>query len=225
LAALWSAPVVRLGRADWYRAIPSTLAVNKAVPPPKFTHGITTRFNAGDLQAVQHRFDTLYFAEDTRTCLYETGALLGTPLRSNWSIGNPGRRIIVVRFRLNAPRVIDLTDPALEPILGMTAQASTGDWEGYRHRQWAASTMLPIGIAPTQQLGRALYARFVERSDLDGFVALSARVPTRRVLVLFDPHDERGKERELLGSKRDRKQVPDSEILASPPAGERGEHD
>jgi hypothetical protein len=54
--------------------------------------------------------------------------------------------------------------------------------------------MLPVGIAPTQQLGRALYT--VHASDLiDGFIAFSARVPTRRVLILFDPVDKDGRPR------------------------------
>jgi hypothetical protein len=171
--------------------------------------GTTSRFSVGDLQAVQHRFDTLYFAEDARTCLYETGALLGTSLRPGWSVANPQRTVRVIRFRLkDGVRVIDLTDPAL----ALSAQTLTGDWEGYRHRPWAPNLKLPIGIARTQQIGRMLYARFVDRQDLDGFLTISARVPTKRVLVLFDPRDENG-ERDILGHARDREEVDLEEIL------------
>ena len=209
LAALWSIPSVRLDRVEWYRAIPSKLALARAVPPPGFTHGTASRFSAGNLQAVQHRFDTLYFAEDARTCLYETGALLGTPFRPGWSIANKHRAVRVVRFLLKDDvRIVDLTDPAL----GLSAQTSTGDWEGYRHRPWAPNLKLPIGIARTQRIGRMLYARFVDRQDLHGFVSISARVPTRRVLVIFDPHDERG-ERDILGQASDREEVDLEEIL------------
>jgi hypothetical protein len=181
LAGLASLPVRPLRAGVWYRAVPPGFA-HAPIPPPGFTHTVTTRFNAGDAQAPEHRFDVLYLAEDILTCLYEFGALLGTPFRSGWSVRNPQRPVAVVRFRIARGSFVDLTDPAVaEPMLAASAQTLTGDWEGYRRRSSGSPVTLPTGIAPTQQLGRALYTL-----DIDGFIAVSARVPTRRVLVLFD---------------------------------------
>ena len=193
-AGLRSLPIEPLIHSTWYRAIPPGFAA-APIPPHGFTRTVATRFNAGDGQAPHHRFDALSLAEDPLTCLLEFGALLGTPLRPGWSIGSPGRPAKVVRFTISSQRVVDLTDPAVgEPMLGMTAQELTGDWEGYRRRGRASKAMLPVGIAPTQLLGRALYT--VHADDMvDGFIAFSARVPTQRVLILFDPVDREGRPR------------------------------
>jgi RES domain len=221
-AGLRSLPIEPLIHSTWYRAVPPPFA-SAPVPPHGFTRTVVTRFNAGDCQASHHRFDVLYLAEDPLTSLFEFGALLGTPLRSSWSIGNPGRPARVVQFTISSQRVVDLTDPAVsEPILGTTAQELTGDWEGYRRRGRAPNTMLPVGIAPTQQLGRALYT--VHADDLvDGFIVFSARVPTRRVLILFDPVDKDGRPRVGIDSYKevDMEQVSRREPLDQP----RGLHD
>jgi hypothetical protein len=130
LAGLRSLPIEPLIHSTWYRAVLPRFAP-APIPPHGFTHTVATRFNAGDGQAPQHRFDTLDLAEDPLTSLFEFGALLGTPLRPSWSVGDLGRPARVVRFTISSQRVVDLTDPAVsEPILGTTAQELTGDWEG-----------------------------------------------------------------------------------------------
>jgi hypothetical protein len=60
-------------------------------------------------------------------------------------------------------------------------QELTGDWLGYRLRGPATSVKLPIGSAPTQELGAALHGV----PDLEGFLTLSARLPDQLVLVAF----------------------------------------
>lgn len=208
-AGLGALPIVQLPMSDWWRAVPPLFA-GSPVPPRGFTHTVTTRFNAGDIQALEHRFDALYLAEDRLTCLYEFGALLGTPFRGGWSVPNPGRPCRVKKFSVCLPRIVDLTDPGVTGhILDLAVQDLTGDWDGYRLRGRIPRVTLPTGIAPTQQLGRALYSL-----RLDGFVTLSARVPTRRVLIVYDPIAEDGALRSGLDFERE-------EIVEAPPAPKR----
>ena len=67
--------------------------------------------------------------------------------------------------------VIDLTDVNVHTALGTSVQELTGDWEGYQIRNRRTAVSEPTGIAPTQELGRALFATGVE-----GFRAISAEV-------------------------------------------------
>jgi hypothetical protein len=78
--------------------------------------------------------------------------------------------------------VVDLTDvPGSQVPLLTTAQELTGDWKGYRQRSGGTSISAPAGIAPTQELGAALYASGL----FEGFMALSAKMPYQRVLGIF----------------------------------------
>jgi hypothetical protein len=56
----------------------------------------------------------------------------------------------------------------------------TGDWQGYHVRTGSTPVSAPTGIAPTQLLGLAL-----QKTGVEGFRALSAKVPYHRNLIVF----------------------------------------
>jgi hypothetical protein len=70
---------------------------------------------------------------------------------------------------------------AQQALIGTTAQELTGDWRGNRFRNPNSSVTAPTGPAPTQELGAALDGM----PDIEGFFAISAKVPTHRSLVVF----------------------------------------
>lgn len=83
---------------------------------------------------------------------------------------------------MNFQRVVDLTTATTQMALSTNAQELTGDWEGYNRYGTAGLLAYPSGgPAPTQELGAAEYSE----PALEGFITYSARVPTRRVLVVF----------------------------------------
>jgi hypothetical protein len=96
---------------------------------------------------------------------------------------NPQQAWLILNVRVTLRQVADLTPVAAQTLLGMTAQELTGDWEGYQVRQPHDSVPQPVGIAPTQALGQALFAV----PGLEGFRPVSARLPSRIALVVRFP--------------------------------------
>jgi hypothetical protein len=170
----------------WYRAIPIrhlTTALSSA-----HTKGATSRFSAGPLLSPARQFEILYFAHDHQTALFECGALYGAPHRPGSVVANPAFAPGILNVTVRLQTICDLTDQisAQEP-LGTTAQELTGDWEGYQLRNFATSVTIPTGFAPTQELGESLFQRGIE-----GFRALSARLPYNRTLIVFPENLRRG---------------------------------
>lgn len=136
---------------------------------------VASRFNEG-LGA----FSALYLAEDHLVALFEVQALLGSPYatwvpapRQHWAILNVG---VVLQS------IVDLTLAPHQARLGTTAQELTGDWRGNSLRSAGTSVSQPAGIAaPTQELGAALHAT----RAVEGFMTISAKIPTHRILVVF----------------------------------------
>jgi hypothetical protein len=77
--------------------------------------------------------------------------------------------------------VADLTLIAEQHHLATTVQELTGDWHGYALRDPLQSVPQPTGFAPTQLLGAAVHAV----PGIEGFRAVSAKVATRKNLVVF----------------------------------------
>jgi hypothetical protein len=92
--------------------------------------------------------------------------------RSTWGVLN---------VRVSLQHVADLTSPSSQALLDTTAQELTGDWIGYELRGPGTTIKAPTGIAPTQDLGAALYGV----PKLEGFKALSAKAPYHQVLAIF----------------------------------------
>ena len=86
-------------------------------------------------------------------------------------------------------RIADLTVVSQQDLIETTAQELTVDWRGYRHRnEPLASIQEPIGTAPTQDLGEALFAV----PGIEGFRTLSAKLPYHCNLVVFPQKMFRG---------------------------------
>jgi len=105
---------------------------------------------------------------------------LGSALRGQF-LSHPKRAWILLNVQVTLQNVVDLTVLAVQKKLQTSAQELTGDWLGYLERGLATPISEPIGPAPTQQLGAALYAI----PHLEGFRTLSAHVPTHHNLVVF----------------------------------------
>jgi hypothetical protein len=106
--------------------------------------------------------------------------MLGSPL-SGSSLPHPRLVTITLNVNVRLHKVADLTDPNEQHRLEISAQELTGDWRGDRYRNPITSVSLPVGVAPTQLLGQALFGV----PDLESFQTVSARIPTQRNLVVF----------------------------------------
>jgi RES domain len=148
-----------------------------------------SRFNAGSFLDPADQFATLYFADDPLPAQFEVGALLGDP-RPGAHVPHPRKTFVTLNVHIILHDVVDLTDEASAQIpLETNVQELTGDWKGYQIRNRYTSVSGPTGIAPTQQLGRALFDTGVE-----GFRAISARVPYHKTLVVFVDSLQKGSE-------------------------------
>jgi hypothetical protein len=161
----------------WYRAVrlahlntPINTAHTKATP---------SRFSAGP--NASRPFEILYLTETPQVAQFEIGALAGDPLVVGGTLNAPGS-FAVVHVKVVLHRVADLTVVSQQNLIETTAQELTGDWRGYQQRAVAtAPVQEPVGTAPTQDLGEALFAV----PGVEGFRTLSARLAYHRSLVLF----------------------------------------
>lgn len=164
----------------WWRAVAP--AFRATVASTSYTKSARSRFSAG-----AGRFQLLYLAEDPVVAQAEYGALLGKIWAPGSWMLNPARTPVLVSANVNLSKVADLTDPTVQATLHTTAQEVTGDWDGYNLRGRVGSVATPTGDAPTQSLGEALHA-----TGFDGAIAISARIPYARVLLVFPGNLEGG---------------------------------
>lgn len=161
----------------WYRAIqPHHM---RTALSTAYSKTIPSRFNVGASASPQ--YEILYLAENHLVALFEVQALLGSPLSSGGIVPHPRRAWTILNVNVSLHHVVDLTDPASQVTLATSAQELTGDWRGYQLRGPGSPVPLPVGPAPTQELGAALYAV----PGLEGFRTLSAKLPDQMVLVIF----------------------------------------
>lgn len=171
-AACTSLPRVALG-GTWYRVVP--LPFSRYALAHAHTKSTASRFNEG-----KGAFSTLYFSEDPLVAMFEVEALLGS-LFTTW-LPVPGRNWTTFSVSVSLQSIADLTQVTVQSSLGTSAQELTGDWLCYSLRSALTPVTQPAAApAPTQELGTSLYA--VGR--VEGFVTVSAKVPTRRNLIVF----------------------------------------
>lgn len=88
----------------------------------------------------------------------------------------------VVPVEVSLSRVVDVTRATHRRSIETTVQELTGDWRGYSLRNLNALSGPPYWTnIPTQRLGVALH----RLKGLEGLLTYSAKVPTRRNLVIF----------------------------------------
>ena len=162
----------------WYRAT-STRYLPWALSSTH-TAVARSRFNAGLLLPPGKQFESLYFAGDYQTALFEARAMLGDPAIPGGAVSNPTFTPVILNVTVVLREVADLSTAAAQASLDITAEELTGDWVGYQSRTPYTRVSEPIGIAPTQELGEALF-----QTGVEGFRSVSARVPFNRTLVVF----------------------------------------
>jgi len=130
------------------------------------------------LLAPADQFEILYLAGDPVTALFEFEAVFGDPASP---IPNPRISATVLNVQVVLHAIYDLTHVAHAQVpLDVTAQELTGDWRGYQTRGPHRPIPLPVGHAPTQELGTHIF-----RSGIEGFLAPSAKISTNQNLVIF----------------------------------------
>jgi hypothetical protein len=161
----------------WYRSV--SLAHLKTPINTAHTKGTPSRFSAGP--NARAPFEILYLSESPQVAQFEMGALAGDPLVVGGTLNAPGS-FAVVSVKVEFQRVADLTLVSQQDLIQTSAQELTGDWRGYRHRMAAtASVQEPIGTAPTQDLGEALFTV----AGIEAFRTLSAKLAYHRNLIVF----------------------------------------
>lgn len=161
----------------WYRAIPPHFL--SSALSTAHTATVASRFSDGSLATPA--FPVLYLAETNVLALFEVGALFGSPMTPGGLVSHPRKPVTVLNVNVTLHRVADLTKRGQQSVFTTNAQELTGDWRGYKLRGPATSVKVPVGRAPTQRLGAALYAV----PNLEGFLTVSARLPDQMVLVIF----------------------------------------
>ena len=149
----------------WYRAIqPQHWPTQDPQVLYTYTRVIPTRFSAGADQ-----FTLLYFGENHLVALFEVRALLGSLTQP---VPHPRQTWVTLNAAVQLQSVVDLTQEAEQAKIGTTTQELTGAWTG---------SPPPVRLAPTQELGAALYAE----PDVEGFRTISPQVPYFQILVVF----------------------------------------
>ncbi len=144
----------------------------------KNTLGKSYRFSPGALGKPQ--IELIHFSESHDLTLWEVGALVG----SVWKrvvIPNPQSALQIINVVVDLQQVADLSKVSEQMKLETTVQELTGDWEAYDYRHAKSSVPEPVGMAPTQKLGLALF----QLDNLEGFRYVSAKAPDRMNLIVF----------------------------------------
>jgi len=163
--------------AAWYRAV--TLAHLQTPIDTAHTKDAPSRFSAGP--KASRPFEVLYLSETPQVALFEINALAGDPFVVGGTLSAPGS-FAVVHVKVVLQRVADLTLVFQQDLVETNAQELTGDWRGYQQRTAAkAPIQEPVGMAPTQKFGEALFAV----PGIEGLRTLSAKLAYHRNLIIF----------------------------------------
>ena len=94
-------------------------------------------------------------------------------------VPQPRQTWVILNAAIQLQAVVDLTQTPEQAKISTNTQELTGVWTGYPP---------PQSLAPTQDLGTALYAE----PDVEGFLAISARLPYSKTLAVFPNKLQRG---------------------------------
>jgi RES domain-containing protein len=161
----------------WYRAIETGFLATAL--STKHTKTTLSRFSGAT--PASPGYEILYFGENHLVTLLEVQALLGSPTALGSLFPSPHTSWTILNVAVSLQYVADLTDLSSQRRLEITAQELTGDWLGYHLRGPSTTVKGPAGLAPTQELGAALFTG----SQAEGFKTLSAKAPYHEALVVF----------------------------------------
>ena len=129
--------------------------------------------------------------------------MAGNPLIVGGILNAPGS-FAAVHVKVVLQRVADLTIVSQQDLIETNAQELTGDWRGYQLRAAARSSIQePVGTAPTQDLGEALFAV----PGIEGFRSLAAKLAYHRNLIVFPRKMFKGSRLEFRDDSADLLQV------------------
>lgn len=160
----------------WYRAIQPQFY--STALQTSHTKQINSRYNTGLPGKPKH--EILYLAEHPHVTIDEVMSGFGQPIPGGYQPA-PKQPYSILPVQVFLQRVVDLTDEGQQHEISTSAQELTGDWKGYRQRKPDTSITGPIGDAPTQRLGEALFAV----PNLEAFQTVSAKAAVCRNLVIF----------------------------------------
>lgn len=157
----------------WFRAIhlqylPTRLATD---------HTRTRRSRFSSASPDSPKFRILYLGQNHQVALHEVDALLGDPASPTPNASGlvvPSWAILGLDVTLD--HVVDLTDPAQQEVIETNLSELTGKWER-------------SDLAPTQQLGEALYSI----RKVEGVIYPSSRVDARCLAVFPDKLSRRSR--------------------------------
>lgn len=159
----------------WLRAVPHEYVAT--VLATAHTLKVPSRFRS----PAQVPYEILYLAETRLTAMREARALFGGDDGRSDPVDDTEAWLTTIPVEILLHAIVDLTSVATQAQLGTTAQELTGDWRGYGRRGPNARVKHPRGLAPTQELGAALFAV----DGVEGFRTLSAVAPTTSILGIF----------------------------------------
>ena len=162
----------------WYR-VAGTRWISTAIVT---AHTVVTPSRFYDPTSASPQFRTLYLSDNLHVALFEAQALLGAPTRPGGPVPAPKGHWMTLTVSVQLHAVLDLSARASQATLDVTVQELTGDWLGYQARSHLTNVSAPTGTAPTQMLGEAIYR---DLRGLEGFLTVSAKVPTNRNLIVF----------------------------------------
>lgn len=162
----------------WFRAIRPAYWVTAL--STAHTQTLPGRYNAASQARPGH--EIMYLAADHFVGLFEVDAILGSPLPGGTFLPNPNAAWTIINVEARLSRVADLSHDSSIKLLQTSYQELTGDWRGYRFRPQVPALRSPYWTnVPTQRLGHALF----RVRGLEGFLAPSARDPTKLNLLVF----------------------------------------
>ncbi len=158
--------------------------------PLAYTHTATRpgRFQNGSEQ--RPGIEVIYLTDDPQVTLYETRAIVGSPLPGRANVPNPNPvawTILPITVALQS--IADLTRDSELQIIDTSVQELTGDWDGYDHRPQHQDAPPPYFThVPTQQLAVTLH----QTGLFDGLLSYSAVDPRHRNLIVFPTALQKG---------------------------------
>lgn len=112
-----------------------------------------SRFSAATLSTPLYRL--IYLGQTHQVAIHEVRALLGDPTAP---IANPKGSRAILSMNVVLDQIVDLSDSTEQRLLATNHSELTGDWTNHP------------GVAPTQELGHALYSL----PGLEGFLYKSS---------------------------------------------------
>jgi hypothetical protein len=154
----------------WYRVVGTGYLLNAIAT----AHTVVVPSRFYDPITAYPQFSSLYLSDSPLVAMFEAQALFGSPTTPGKAVPAPAGGWVVLTVRVQLEAVVDLSDVASQALLDASVQELTGDWQGYRQRSLVTNVAGPIGTAPTQSLGEAIYR---DARDLEALLTVSAKVP------------------------------------------------